>query len=146
MLTESHIFSFALVYLFELIHLMLCIQVFSGNTYKEQDLPVRHVFIRAFYTRYVKFHVTRWVTTMRTLSLRVEIYGKRIGKKLNSDVINKTAVSRFLKRLLTLICTRQYLLRHIMDYFYFILAYLDLIHNSLLQSRGRVTRGCEHLF
>lgn len=77
---------------------MLCIQVFSGNTYKEQDLPVRHVFIRAFYTRYVKFHVTRWAATMPTLSLRVEIYGKRIGKKLNSDVIKNTEVSQFLKK------------------------------------------------
>lgn len=73
---------------------MLCVQVFSGNTYKEQDLPVRHVFIRALYTRYVKFHVTRWATTMHTLSLRVEIYGKKIGKILNRDVINNTGVSR----------------------------------------------------
>ena len=78
--------------------LMLCIQVFSGNTYKEQDLPVRHVFIRAFYTRYVKFHVTRWATTMPTLSLRVEIYGKRIGKNFNGVVINITGVHQFLKK------------------------------------------------
>ena len=73
---------------------MLCIQVFSGNTYKEQDLAVRHVFIRAFYTRYVKFEVTRWAKTMLTLSLRVEIYGKRIGKELNRVVINYTGDSQ----------------------------------------------------
>ena len=77
--------------------LILCIQVFSGNNYKEQDLPVRHVFIRALYTRYVKFHVTRWVTPMQTLSLRVEIYGKRMGKKLNNDVIN-TGISPLLRK------------------------------------------------
>lgn len=123
---------------------MLCIQVFSGNTYKEQDLPVRHVFIRAFYTRYVKFHVTRWATTMPTLSLRVEIYGKRIGKKLNSDVIKNTGVSQFLKK--ECLCWFvQYLLKLIMDYFCFVLAYLALIHNSPLQSRGRVACGYEHL-
>ena len=95
--TPNPFFSIAWIYQFVFICLILCIQVFSGNNYKEQDLPVRHVFIRALYTRYVKFHVTRWVTPMQTLSLRVEIYGKRMGKKLNNYVINNIGVSRLLK-------------------------------------------------
>jgi len=37
---------------------------------------------------------------MPTLSLRVEIYGKRIGKNFNGVVINITGVHQFLKRLL----------------------------------------------
>lgn len=77
---------------------MLCIQVFSGNTYKEQNLPVRHVFIRPFYTRYVKFHVTRWATPLDTLALRVEIYGKKTGKYLNGDVISHRTLERFLEK------------------------------------------------
>lgn len=119
MRTKCHfLLNIAWIYLFEFTRLMLCLQVFSGNTYKEQDLPVRHVFIRAFYTRYVKFHVTRWATSMHTLSLRVEIYGKRTGKNLNSDMINH---SRFLKRrmLLTLSYRRQCFLKFVIDYFYF---------------------------
>ncbi|KAJ7379101.1 hypothetical protein OS493_018900 [Desmophyllum pertusum] len=63
------------------------IKVFSGNTYKEQDVPVRHVFIRELNTRYVKFHVTRWLTDLYLPALRVEIYGHRTGENLNVDLI-----------------------------------------------------------
>lgn len=57
-------------------------QVFSGNTPDETDLPVRHVFIRSFYTRYVKFLLTRWVLDTTSPALRVEIYGIRKGETM----------------------------------------------------------------
>ncbi|XP_022785986.1 uncharacterized protein LOC111326285 [Stylophora pistillata] len=57
-------------------------KIFSGNTPGERDLPVRHVFTRSFYTRYVKFLVTRWVLDTIIPALRVEIYGSRKGGEL----------------------------------------------------------------